>query len=73
MTKEEAFDEYKDALKVALQKRWQYTYYYFKGMNRLNLKESDLNDIADTCTQAFFSRMQGDNFEDDIKYEELWK
>lgn len=73
MTKEQALNEYKEALKVALEKRRQYTYYYFKERNKQDLTEELLNDIADTCTRAFFSRMQNeDNIEQEIKYDELW-
>jgi tRNA A37 N6-isopentenylltransferase MiaA len=72
MTKEQARKEYIDALGVALQKRKQYTYYRFKEMNNQNLTEELLNDIADTCTRAFFSRMQNEDIEQEIKYDELW-
>lgn len=72
MTKEQAKKEYIEALGVALQKRKQYTYYYFKELNKQNLTEELLNDIADTCTRAFFSRMQNEDIEQEIKYDELW-
>ena len=72
MTKEQARKEYIEALGVALQKRKQYIYYYFKEMNRQNLTEELLNDIADTCTQTFFERMQNEDIEQEIKYDELW-
>lgn len=71
MTKEKALNEYKAALKTALQKRKQYTYYYFKEMNKQDLTEELLNDIADTCTRAFFSRLQKEDIEQEIKYDEL--
>ena len=71
MTKEQALNEYMAALKTALEKRRQYTYYYFKELNK-ELSEELLNDIADTCTQAFFERMQNGNIEQEIKYDELW-
>lgn len=72
MTKEQARKEYIEALGVALQKRKQYTYYYFKEMHNQTLTEELLNDIADTCTEAFFSRMQNeDDIEQEIKYDEL--
>ena len=73
MTKEQARKEYIEALGAVLQKRKQYTYYYFKKMNNQNLTEELLNDIADTCTRAFFSRLQDDDdIEQEIKYDELW-
>lgn len=71
MTQEEALNEYREALKTALQKRKQYTYYRFKETNKQNLTEELLNDIADTCTRAFFSRMQNEDIEQEIKYDEL--
>lgn len=70
MTKEQAFNEYKAALKTALEKRRQYSYYFFKELNK-GLSEELLNDIADTCTKAFFSRLQEDDIEQEIKYDEL--
>lgn len=72
MTKEQALNEYKAALKTALEKRRQYTYYYFKELYNKSLTEELLNDIADTCTRAFFSRMQKEDIEQEIKYDELW-
>lgn len=72
MTKEQARKEYIEALGVALQKRKQYTYYYFKEINKQDLTEKLLNDIADTCTSAFFSRLQDEYIEQEIKYDELW-
>ena len=73
MTKEQALNEYKAALKNALEKRRQYTYYYFKEMNKQDLTEELLNDIADTCTQAFFERMQNEHdLESEFKDKELW-
>jgi hypothetical protein len=71
MTKEQALNEYKAALKNALEKRRQYTYYCFKELNK-ELSEELLNDIADTCTRTFFSRMQNEDIEQEIKYDELW-
>ena len=71
MTKEQALNEYKEALKTALEKRRQYTYYCFKELNK-ELSEELLNNIADTCTQAFFERMQNEDVEQEIKYDELW-
>lgn len=70
MTKEQAYNEYKAALKVALEKRKQYTYYSFKELNK-ELSEELLEYIADTCTRACFSRMQYDDMEKEIKYDEL--
>ena len=71
MTKEQARKEYIEALSVALQKRKQYTYYRFKEMNNQKLTEELLNNIADTCTRAFFLRLQNDDIEQEIKYDEL--
>ncbi len=71
MTKEQARKEYIEALGVALQKRKQYTYYRFKEINKQDLTEELLNDIADTCTRAFFLRMQNGDIEQEIKYDEL--
>lgn len=72
MTKEQALDEYKAALKNALEKRRQYTYYYFKESGK-GLSEELLNNIADTCTQAFFERMQREHdLESEFKDKELW-
>lgn len=72
MTKEQARKEYIEALVFALQKRKKYTYYRFKEINNQNLTEELLNDIADTCTRAFFSRMQNGDIEQELKYDELW-
>ena len=71
MTREQARKEYIEALGVALQKRKQYTYYCFKELNKQDLTEELLNDIADTCTRAFFSRMQNEDIEQEFKYDEL--
>ena len=72
MTKEQALNEYMAALKNALEKRWQYTYYYFKESNK-ELSEELLNDIADTCTQSFFERMQREcGFENEFNDKKLW-
>ena len=71
MTKEQARKEYIEALGVALQKRKQYTYYYFKEMSKPKLAEKLLNDIADSCTREFFSRIQNEDIEQEIKYDEL--
>ena len=72
MTKEQALNEYKAALKTALEKRRQYTYYCFKELNK-ELSEELLNNIADTCTQAFFERMQREHdLESEFKDKELW-
>lgn len=75
MDKEQALKEYKAALKVALEKRSQYTYYYFKELYKDHseeLSEELLNNIADTCTQAFFERMQREHdVESEFKDKEL--
>lgn len=72
MTKKQALNEYKAALKNALEKRRQYIYYYFKELNK-ELSEEMLNNIADTCTQTFFERMQREHdLESEFKDKELW-
>jgi hypothetical protein len=40
-------------------------------MNKQNLTEGLLNGIADTCTRAFFYRLQKEDIEQEIKYDEL--
>lgn len=42
-------------------------------MNKQDLTEELLNDIADTCTQTFFERMQNEHdLESGFKDKELW-
>ena len=59
MTKEQALNEYRAALKNALEKRRQYAYCCLKELNK-ELSEEVLNNLADMNAQAFFEKMQRD-------------
>ncbi len=72
---EESLKEYKDALLVALQKRKQYIYQKFKSLSRdkPNITDELLNNIAETCNESFFNRLQeGEKeFEEEINYKDF--
>lgn len=75
MDKEQAWNEYKEALSVALTKRKQYTYLFFKeAVKGTRIKDDEVIEMVETSSRCWLSRMQcGGNFERDITYEELCK